>query len=71
MLGRGKLWQISHPKLWRIPACLLSLFMSQNIVKIWMVKFGEQSVIHQIHQSRPSRQSIPPPKICAIWYLHH
>ena len=24
-------------------------YMSWDIVKIWMVKFGEPSVIHQIH----------------------
>ena len=44
MFGRGKVWQIS--------VCLLTLFISQDIVKIWMVK-----VI---------RQSFPLPKIHAI-----
>ena len=32
-------------KLWQVPVCLLSLFISQDIVKIWMVKFGEPPVI--------------------------
>ena len=32
-------------KLWRIPACLLSLYMTRDIVKILMVKFGKPSVI--------------------------
>ena len=48
-------------KLWQIPVCLLSLFISQNIVKIWMVKFGEPPVICQ---------GFPPPKIHAIWHNH-
>ena len=54
MFGRGKLW--------RIPVCLRSLFMSPDIVKIWMVKFVEQPVIGQF------RQGIPPPKIYALRY---
>ena len=51
MFGRGKLQQIfsletfGEQKLWRIPACLLSLYMTRDIVKIWMVKFSEPSVI--------------------------
>ena len=36
--------------------------MSQDIVKIWMVKFGELLVIHQ------TRQGFLPPRICAIRY---
>ena len=39
------------------PVCCLSLFVSQDIVEIWMVKFGEPPVIHQI------RQGFPLPKI--------
>ena len=55
MFGKGKgfgeflirkFWQV---KLCRIPACLLPLFMTQDIVKIWMLRFGEPPVIHQIH----------------------
>ena len=45
---------------WRVKlanSCfLLSLFISWDIVKIWMVKFGEPPVICQIHQG------FPPPK---------
>ena len=41
---------------------MLSSFMSQDIVKIWTVKFGKAPVICQI------RQGFPLPKICAIWY---
>ena len=32
-------------KLWRIPICLLSLFVSRDIVKICTVKYGEPPVI--------------------------
>ena len=39
-------WRV---KLWQIPACLFSLYMSQDTIEIWMVKFGEPPVIHQIH----------------------
>ena len=35
------------------PVCCLSLFVSQDIVEIWMVKFGELPVIHQIRQGFP------------------
>ena len=49
MFGGGTLWQI--------PVCLLSIFMSWDIVKIWTVKFGKPSVICQIHKG------FPPPKI--------
>ena len=38
--------------------------MSQDIVKIWMVNFGEPLVIRQIHHG------FPLPKICAIYYDH-
>ena len=40
-----------------------SLYMSQEIVKVWMVKFGKPPVIHRIGQG------FPPPKIHAIWYI--
>ena len=39
------------------------MYMSQDIVKVWMVKFGKPPVIHQI------RQGFPPPKIHAIQYI--
>ena len=51
------LWRV---KLWQIPACLLSLFMSRDIVLIWMVKFGKPPVICQIYQD------FPLPKI-SVW----
>ena len=37
--------------------------MSRDIVKIWMVTFGEPPMIHQIHQG------LPPPKALAMQYL--
>ena len=37
--------------------------MSQDIVKVWMVKFGESPAIYQIHQG------FPLPKIHTIWYI--
>ena len=30
--------------------CLFALFMSRDIVKIWMVRFGKPPVIHQIRK---------------------
>ena len=39
------------------------MYMSQDIIKVWMVKFGESPVICQI------RQGFPPPKIHTIWYI--
>ena len=41
------LWQV---KFLQIPACLLSLYMLQDIVKIITVKIGEPPVIQHIHQ---------------------
>ena len=35
-------------KLWRIPACLLSSYMLQGIVTIWMIQFGESPVVPQV-----------------------
>ena len=56
-----KIWQISIRNFWRvIPICLLSLFMAQNIAKIWMVKFGKPPVICQ---------GFPLPKICNMQYI--
>ena len=51
----GKLWRISHQKLLASKtlanSCLFAFFiMSQDIVKIWMVKYGKLPVIHLIHQ---------------------
>ena len=46
-----------------LPVCLLSLYMSRNNVRIWMVKFVKPPVIHQICQS------FPPPKI-SVYYMH-
>ena len=59
MFGGRKLGKISHQNLlasktWRIFCFYLSLFMSQDIVKIWMVKYGEPPVICQIHQKYSS-----------------
>ena len=45
------------------PVCCLSLFVSQDIVEIWIVKFGEPPVIHQI------RQGFPLPKNHTIRYI--
>ena len=42
---------------------LLNFFISQDVVKISVVKFDEPSVIYQICQG------FPPPKICAIRYI--
>ena len=67
--GGGKLWRISHQKLLASKtlanSCLFTssyMYMSRDIVKIWMVKFGKPPVINQIHQG------LPPPKSCTIWY---
>ena len=51
----GKLWRIFHQKILASKTlvnscCLLYLFMSQDIIKICMVKFGEPPVIRQIYQ---------------------
>ena len=52
-------------------SCLFAfLYMLQDIVRIWVVKFGKPPVICRIHQGFPS------PKICAISYvlithIHH
>ena len=50
----GKLWRIFHQKILAsktlVNCCLLYLFMSQDIIKICMVKFGEPPVIRQIYQ---------------------
>ena len=64
--GREILWQIFHQKLsvskTLMNSCLFAfLYMSQDIVRIWMVKFGESPVICQIHQG------FPPSKIHALW----
>ena len=51
--GGGKLGWISHQKLLASKGFgkfLFALFMSQAIVKIWMVKFDEPPVILQIYQ---------------------
>ena len=44
MFGGEKLWQISDQKRLvsksLVNSCLLSFFISQDIVKIWMVKFA-------------------------------
>ena len=50
-------WRV---KLQCIPVFLLSLCMSQDIVKIWMVRFSEPPVICQI------RQGFPLPNSCDI-----
>ena len=68
-MGARKLWQIVQQKLLPSKAlvnsiCLLSLIylcMSQD--NVWMAKFGEPPVIHQIHQG------YPPPKVYAIQYI--
>ena len=43
-------WRV---KFGRIPACLLSLFVSRDIVRMWMVKFGKLLVLRQICQGFP------------------
>ena len=57
MFGLGELWLISSLELLvskTLPnSSLFVLFMSQDINKIWMVKFDEPPVIHQIHQGFP------------------
>ena len=70
MFGGGKLWCISHQELILVSEtltnyCLFTLFMSQDIVIIWTVRFGKSPpVIHQFCHG------FPPPNIRAIQYVH-
>ena len=44
MFGGGKFWEI--------PVCLLSIFMSRDIAKIWTVKFGKPPVANLLNSPR-------------------
>ena len=69
MFGGGKLWRISHQELLASKTltnyCLFTLFMSQDIVIIWTVKFDKPPpVIHQFCHG------FPLPKLRTIRYVH-
>ena len=53
---------------WRTPACLLPLYMSWDIVRIWMIKFSKPPMICQIRQGFPLPDSQYTVVISIVYY---